>query len=330
MCDFENNNIYCYPNSMEENDYLNINFRLWREMGLNVFPFKSLLKKLITPRLWFKDYVVLNFFENTVLGRFAGLRLLRAVVFLLLARLLVRKIIWVRHNYIPHSLNGVNIHYFNCISFLLNKLSHEIVVHRPVKDFLMSHVVPHPLYLNFNSDQHDNNLDEDKDKEFLYFGQVRENKGLCQLLECWPTDTKLTMLGACNDSVLENRIRGIISFRNLNVIWDNIFVSKGLLDEAIYKADCIVIPHVDKSMIVTGAAFHAMSLGANLVINESDFSNWMITVYPFSSSYNYSNLTEIIHNVNLLKKSDVMVHAKNVNSDDKVKRAWKSVFLSTS
>jgi hypothetical protein len=317
-------NIYCYPNSLKENDYLKINVSLWLEMGLSVFQLNSMFHKLMDPRTWSKDYVILNFFENSVLGRFSILKLLRGIAFLLLARLLVRKVIWIRHNYTPHSLNGVNIRYFSCICFFLNKLSHEVVVHRPVKDFSVSHVIPHPLYLNFNSEQDDNCLF--KNKEFLYFGQVRENKGLCQLLEHWPVNIKLTMIGACNDSCLESRIRDIISFRGLNVVWSNKFVSKKRLDEAIYKADCIVIPHVDKSMIVTGAAFHAMSLGANLLINESEFSDWMTEIYPFSSSYNVSNLKESLYNVKLLEKSDVIAHAKVINGDDKVIKAWGSVF----
>ncbi len=324
MHNAEGDNIYCYPNSLKENDYLKINSRLWIEMGLNVFKFKLMLYKLIAPRSWSRDYVVLNFFEDSIQGRYPALKLLRGISFLLLARLLVRKIIWVRHNYTSHSMNRMNVRYFNCICFFLNKLSHEFVVHRPVEGFPVTHVVPHPLYLNFNKEKNSNFVD--KGKEFLYFGQVREYKGLCQLLECWPVNTKLTMMGACKDSFLEGRIRDIIRFRNLNVIWSNKFVSKKRLDEAIYKADCIVIPHVGKSMIVTGAAFHAMSLGANLLINKSEFSDWMAEIYPFSTSYNVLNLKDRLHNLKLLDKSEVITKAKLVNGDDQVKLAWKSVF----
>lgn len=324
----ESNNVYCYPNSLEGNDYLKTNFRLWKEMGLNVKRFQSVLGKLFTPTKWSNDLLVLNFYENSVLGRFPVLRLFRGFLFLLLARLVVKKVVWVRHNYVPHSLNGVKISYFNCMCFLLNKLSHKIVVHRPVTGIDFTHVVPHPLFTYSHAEKNQSSPDSLGNIGFLCFGQVRENKGLCQLLECWPTAKQLTIMGACNDNKLEVEIRKIISNRRLSVNWDNMFVSTVCLNNAISQADCIIIPHLDKSMIVTCVTFHAMSLGTNILSNESEFSDWSSQLYPFSTSFNYKNLATKIKNLELLSKHEVLASASDNNSDIKVIEAWASVFYS--
>jgi beta-1,4-mannosyltransferase len=322
----ESNNIYCYPNSLDGNDYLKMNIRLWKEMGLNIKRFQSVLGKLFTPQKWTNDFLVLNFYENSVLGRFPVLRLFRGFLFLLLARLVVKKVIWVRHNYVPHSLNGVKIGYFNSMCFLLKKLSHETVVHRPAKGIDFTRVVPHPLFTYSHVENNESDYNTSEGVGFLCFGQVRENKGMCQLLGCWPLDIKLTIIGACNDNGLEVKIREIIRKRQLNVKWNNMFVSTVSLNDAISQADCIVIPHLDKSMIVTSATFHAMSLGTNILSNESEFSDWSSELYPFSTSFNYKNLSKKIKNLELFSKLEVMAYARDNNSDIKVKEAWASVF----
>jgi beta-1,4-mannosyltransferase len=325
--EIEVGNVYCYPNAMDDNDYLKINIRLWQELGLNIRSFNSILKKTFTPYLWGKDYLILNFFENSVLGRSPFFRLVRAVSFLLFARCVVKKIIWVRHNYGPHNTCGVDIRWYKYICFFLDNISHEIVAHKEVSTINVTHVIPHPLYFPTDNVPLMTISKRSLAREFLYFGQVRKYKGLSSLLIRWPTNVQLVMLGSCNDIVLEEEIRSIINQRNLNVVWRNEFISKELLDDAILKADCVIIPHVDKSMIVTGSAFHAMSLGANLLINESEFSDWATKLYPFASSYNSSTLNEHVNNTEFVKKHDVLISAIKNNGDEIVKQAWKSVFI---
>jgi hypothetical protein len=69
-----------------------------------------------------------------------------------------------------------------------------------------------------------------------------------------------------------------------------------------------------------------MSLGTNILSNESEFSDWSSELYPFSTSFNYKNLATKIKNLELLSKKEVMVSARDNNSDVKVMEAWASVF----
>lgn len=320
--------IYCYPEVMDKNEYLSLNVKIWENMGFDVQSFRDLGKKLLSPKTWRQDILVLNFFENAVTGRFPLLRLIRSSVFLCLARILVGKIVWVRHNYVPHQIGHGSTFLFHLMCNLLRLFSDQIVAHRPVEGLAVTQVVPHPLYRKsvVNGDCATNS--SCANYSFLYFGQVRRYKGLTHLLEFWPKQQPLTMLGYCDDSDLENEIRAVITRRDLAVTWTNGFVASDELDTAIQHADFVIIPHVDKSMIVTGAAFHAMSLGANILVNQSDFSDWAAKVYPFSFQYNTELLTKNIMELQPLDKTTVIRFSNEINGDDAVAHAWARVFLS--
>lgn len=325
----KNETIYCYPPKMEMNEYFSLNSAVWEKMGFSVTSFRKITSKILKPFSWNRDLLILNFFENLVVQDKRLIKLGVAVLYLLFAKIVVRKIIWVRHNYKPHDMKPGSEWYYDVICKIMYHLANEIVAHREVDGLNITKVVPHPLYRKINMD--DEGQDDENNKKdyvFLYFGLVRAYKGLPSLLSVWPQDKKLTMLGYCQDIDLTNEINSIIYNRKILVSWENSYIEASELDSAILNSDYVVIPHVDNSMIVTGAIFHAMSLGANVLVNKSDFSAWATNEYPFVHEYNNDELQAILCSLNVPNKKDVLNIANQKNSDKKISDAWNAVFNS--
>lgn len=321
-----NEKIFCYPPLLQHNDYLKQNIKTWESLGYVVLPWTELLKKIMNIKGWRRDILVLNFYENIINGRFPVFRLFLAVFFLILSKLLTRKIVWVRHNFIPHEFDKKKSVMFEFFVRFIGLISCCTVTHRPTESIKADYIIPHPLYDHVITCD---NQGENSEIRFLYFGQVRKYKGLVELLTNWPKVSSLLMLGYCSDSKLESDIRDIIKNRNLDVHWENGFVPKKDLDTTISLSQFVIIPHVDNSMVVTGALFHAMSLGANLLIKDGEFGRWAEEEYPFIHIYDDNSLELKLKMLSSVPKSEVIEFAKKNNGFDKQLYNWRKVFSLT-
>ncbi|MBO1273686.1 hypothetical protein J3L11_18835, partial [Shewanella sp. 4t3-1-2LB] len=275
------------------------------------------------------DIVILNFFENCILKKWPILHLTKAFFILVLLKVVVRKIIWIRHNYYPHDYKKEeHSTYYGVICDLLYRFSTDILAHRPVPELGIMEYVPHPQYYCYSnscdSTKHNTQL------SFLYFGQVKSYKGLTQLLNAWPSDYHLRMLGKSDSELLTLEIKKIISDRNLNVTWENAFVEKKVLNDIILQSDYVIIPHIDDSMIVTGAAYHAISLGCNVILNESNFAKWFKSEYPFASNYDRTSLMQTLSKCVKTNRKDILDFVANKNGDIVLMSSWEYFFNKTS
>ncbi|KXI28501.1 glycosyltransferase family protein [Paraglaciecola hydrolytica] len=194
------NTIWCYPNKNELNRYIESNERVWKKAGYQV-EFTDLLlsdiaRQLFSPR---KNVIILNWFEDRVsYSATPTIEFVKSLIILLTVKLKFRRIIWVRHNFCPHNIKSEK--FFRWISILLNKLSHRIVTHRPVKQF-KSTVIPHPLYSVSKT-----SICVEKDVEYIYFGTIKKYKGIEQLLSAWPSNKKIVIAGKCDDENLNKSL----------------------------------------------------------------------------------------------------------------------------
>ncbi|WP_132927461.1 hypothetical protein [Sodalis ligni] len=178
--------------------------------------------------------------------------------------------------------------------------------------------IPHPLYNLFQSPQ----IEPYRSKEFVYFGHINRYKGLVELLTVWPAGIKIEIHGKCSDPKLLAEIIDIISSRKLQVTTDFSFISEEQLKELLIQTKYIVLPHAADSMIVSGAFYHSISYGANILIKKSKFGNEVASRHNFCTTFDYDNLASVLTEQKYIPANNVLNEAINNYGFDVFKRSW--------
>ena len=311
--------IYCYPFTDVGNSYINKTIRIWQSMGHVV---KACPDGLITdwrlPRA--HKTIVLNWYEDWMLRskRPAWLNLLWSLALLSMFSLSARNIIWIRHNYQSHDTQGRSITR-RVLIFFLTRVASSVVTHRPVKD-IASIVVPHPLVINPA-----NLSTAERDIDFLWFGMVREYKRLDALLSDWPADRKLLLLGKASDKSLSKRLLKIIDDRQLKAEWQDRFIPDDELNHYLSRTKFVVLSHDDQSIIVSGAFYHAIASGANVVVRKSEFGSFAANQHHYVHLVDLSPMNTELDHLNYVPASTVKRDATIHYGDVECCTAWAKV-----
>lgn len=308
--------VVCYPFDSKKNKYLEINKGIWEELGFDVIPYSDLNLRLFFDRK--NTVTVVNWLEDSIVSRGKGTvkanRFIKKIILLAFFRILSKKLIWVRHNYKPHNLKKENSMFsFSVFCKIFSFFSDEKITHSYFDEGWR--VIDHPLYPALN----DSRLKEKRD--FFIFGLVKEYKGIDVLLEYWPKDISLTIAGLCVDSKLENKIENIIIERELDVVWDNKFIEDDELEVYLKSSKVVVLPHNDKSMIVSGAFYHAASNGCSILMKKTPFFDYIKSWFSNAESFEYEGLEEACNKV-------LAKHNRSDVENSISKRCSKSVLLS--
>ena len=312
--------IYCYPYTDVGNTYINKNVELWRSLGCVV--------RRAPGDLWrdrglarARKTVVLNWYEDWMLGgaRPRWISLMIALALLALIRLASPNVVWVRHNFKPHDLAVP--HWTNrVLAWALSKVARAVVTHRPVAG-LASVVVPHSLVQDGAG-----SAGRERDIEFLCFGVVRRYKALDVLLRAWPQDRPLLILGKSNDAALSAELLAIIAERGLRVRWENRFIPDDELNDALLRTRYVVLAHEDKSMIVSGAFYHAIACGANVLIREGEFARYNAGIHSFVDTFNMQTLAQKMLELPYVAPDAVVREAQRSYGDDVCRQSWARLF----
>lgn len=263
--------VYYYPFEMPSNKYVNNMKKIISNMhAVKEFPSPRFFYKIIFKKD--RDVLFLNWVEDFSL-RNNIFYFVFWLFYMLLARILFKKIIWVKHNFVPHDKSKFFQFKFMC--WILNTICDVKICHKPMPGYTY---LPHPKY-----DSNNDFLKKERDIEYLFFGVIKPYKGLVSLLKSWSVGTSLHIRGSCNDEVLEHEIRHIILTRRLNVNFINKYITDEELDDLLYRAKFVLIPHMDEKMIVSGTFYHAASCGANIVVTNSSFGDYLKENFKFVS-----------------------------------------------
>lgn len=280
---------YVYPRGDHDNLYLERNTQVWKLCGFEV---RTLPKKVRWELFTGRDerILILNWFEDRIgYSKFAILETMKCLLYIAFFKVYFKKIVWVRHNFKPHSMQKK--WYFNLFLKILGKVSDIVVTHRHV-DKIDSSVVPHPTY-EFPEEYIKS--ESERDIEFLCFGKIKKYKNIANLLRQWPEERRLQIVGSCDTPEIKKEILGIIADRNLDVALEDRFVSYDELCQTIGKSKYVILPHQSETMIVSGALYHAVSGGANVVFTDREISEYFKNqlgngVYDFEEVMNSSRL----------------------------------------
>lgn len=309
--------IYCYP--IKANAYIAKSINLWQSMGYNVRScWKDLWRDRRAPRR--DKIVILNWYEDWMFqsSRPKVLSLVWACALVLYFRVASSGIIWVRHNFKSHVAGRVSIPHRILIA-LLKATARRTVTHRPVAQF-GSVVIPHPLVV---LPEH---VAPERDIEFLWFGMVRRYKALDQLLQIWPAERRLLILGRSDEAQLTAELQAIIASRKLNVDWQDRYIPDDELNEVLSRTKYVVMSHEDQSMIVSGVFYHAIAQGANILIRDSEFARATSAMHDFVHVYEDVTLADAMVQLQHTPPQRVVAAARQAYGDEPCRSAWETLF----
>lgn len=311
--------LYFYPKETRSNLYLQSCRRVWESLGFKVSTLPTNLGALLSLLSHRRDVVVLNWIEDR-LGHVENQlsAFIKTTVLVLLCRIAFKRVIWVRHNLKPH--NQHSDFFYQKLLTLLARVADQTVTHRPVTQ-VKSSFLPHPLY------PVDSYSGLTRDQDFICFGAVKPYKGIDNLLRAWPQGLTLHIMGPTSDDNYARYIESIIEERELNAHWVNEFVDYGLLSQSIARSRFAIIPHLDKAMIVSGAFFHAASLGVNVLVREGELYSEYLSQFSFVTPFNDQNLSEVLRGCVSKAKSReaILVEVDEHLSDQVVAKAWSEL-----
>lgn len=310
--------VYISPLSNPDNRFTDLHDQQLRAFGLQTFSLRpALISHWKTAR---RDKVaVLHWYEDRVANSDSPLfELTRSLLVLVLLRLRMGRIVWFRHNARPHR-PVTRPRLQRALEWALAASSHLTVTMRPVAH-LESLVVPHPVYPIGPSCEH-----VDRDIDFLYFGRIRRNKGVVELLREWPVSRRMVMFGEVADPQLLAELEGVIVDRRLDVEWTKESPTNEVLDALLSRAKYVIVPHYEDTMYVSGAFYHAASAGANVLVAEGAFAQY-VSGFDFVQKYRRGQIQAALGALSYVSPARVRGQIADANGTGEAKRAWLAVF----
>lgn len=317
-------NIIVYPSDSGRNPYISIHKNVWSNLGYKVLGVKEFYRVMLKRR---ENIFVVNWLEDKVVDNKVSslMAFILSLAIFLLFRIICHRVIYVRHNYRPHQADTrETIILYNILVSILHRLSDKRVNH--LKNFddksgRRYEYLPHPLYVkrvNFLED-------EKRDIEYLMFGEIQRYKGVSELLDVWPSQKKLYIIGRANSKDLQLEIEAKIRDRNLSVVWRNEFVSDDELERTLLKTKFVILSHLDDSMIVSGSFFYAISFGANVIGLDNEFLRCQSHRFPFVNYVNGESVFEEIDGIQYVSSKVVFESADLFFGLDVISSYWKHI-----
>lgn len=274
-----------FQNALENN--FNIINQQANNRGVLEF-FKYLLKA---------DIYLLNWIEDLPLYNFGKLQTFFFIIFLLLVKILNKKIVWVLHNKYSH-FTKKNF-WTDFMYQILVRYSDFILTHSKdgisfVKDNYPEqaqkvHYFNHPM----REEPVKNEKISVKEFDFLIWGTIQPYKGVLEFLNFINNsekakNLKILIAGKCFNKDYKKKIFSVLSE---NVTFKNEFFSLEEIKNMAQNANFILFTHKTVSVLSSGALMDAISMGVRIIgPNNGSFRD--LSSLSFVS--NYKNYEDII------------------------------------
>ncbi|ENZ4855050.1 hypothetical protein ACSGEN_01555 [Klebsiella pneumoniae] len=240
--------------------------------GLNL---KGTMQEILKFNFSKKDVLVLNWIESDIIGKTGRVSLTgisKILLKILIFKLKFKKIIFVRHNIYPHKANKENSNKATKLVDKLEGLFDHKVVHSPVYTKDGYEYIPHPLY-TYPLVIDNKNLVECDNNKFIIFGRILEYKKFEVIIESFPAEQELLIVGHCEDYGYLDKIKALIREKK------NITIFPSYLDdkeakELINSTGGLIISHADEDMIVSGSFFYGLTIGVKMYAVSTPFLKW--------------------------------------------------------
>lgn len=315
------------PSNQLSNKYYDNLAKIIENSGLQVSPASELWNSSFfqKPR---KQIVIVSWIEDRV-ARPKYLQSAHEFLLTLLKitqiKLLGHKLVWIKHNYQPHAMA-----YSVFIAPILHKIL--LLVLSFFSDLKLSHsqsfcsknvefnYLPHPRYENTK-------LTSEKNVDFLVFGRLMRYKGITELIEHWPINLKLKIVGKPENPELQSEIESGIKRRNLLVDFEPHFISDIELDSLLSKTKCVICANIEDSMIASGVVVHALSAGCFVLARHSQFVDELINNGLAVSTFKQmSEISEIIPRLDFSRMDSQYQLFSNLHSNSSASQLMTKLF----
>jgi beta-1,4-mannosyltransferase len=318
----------------DQNQYIENIYNIIKSIGsVELTKVKHIVPGLITSGVNHYDISIVHWLENWLVNDVNDKRLtlrssMRFLLRLFVLKIISKKLIYVRHNVYPHSLNGRDAKIAEWLTDLACKISDVCVVHSGHLGKNYTYI-PHPLY------RFENQIDvneADKIKRFVVFGRIVEYKAIDKLLNAW-SNVPLLIAGSVGSKPYAEQLVTIKANRQLtNVDIDARFLSNEEAQSIVSNSRGLVLAHCEDDMIVSGSFFFAASLGVPVYAVKTPFLSWLKSESNYKGLHIYDNLPEMVTALGSgkLEESDVSqvsLEAKNLFGDQVIKQAFEKILL---
>ncbi|GAC32253.1 glycosyltransferase family protein [Paraglaciecola polaris] len=322
-------NLYIYP-TRSKNKFLELNKDALRSLD---FPVKKIDHSFVFDLLRFKkdSIVVLNWVEDRVYGRSYKTvcqYFFKMVALIIFAKLFAKKVIWVRHNFQPHNGSKTNYRY----KFLCGLYKVMGIKATSLEAYCSKPSLLHPLYKKDATLIADINkpllIDEKRDYLVAFFGTVKPYKNLHDVLDTWPKDIPLKIAGRCSDADYNSLLQEKVGRRGLQVQWLNKFLHNDELDDLLKKTQFVLLPHADSTVISSGAFYHAIGQGCNIIASDTKFGRAKASQHQFVTIFDPAVTSRKYLNAIYVDRTQVMREALACYGEKQVSAAWANVLTS--
>jgi len=264
--------------------------------------FSKILKKFgkvesvsYSPSVWFTkkvDFAIINWPEDAFVAPKTGNPCLTGIAKtftkLLILKFRAKKIIYVQHNYYPHSTKDKWAPLIKWLISIYRQLADQCWVHSGITTIPNSYYIPHPAY---SSQEIQNNELKALSKDtYVVFGRVLRYKKIDILLNSLPKNIKLVI---CGDTPDNHYLDELIKLATPNVT----IYTKPLNDNEaaflIKNSMGVIVCHSSNDMIASGSIVFALSAKSRVFALKTEFTTWLKNSLPDNVIYDYTTISEL-------------------------------------
>jgi beta-1,4-mannosyltransferase len=289
--------------------------------------------KLLQVGVYHYDVAIVHWLENWLVNDKDDKRLtlrssIRFLIRLFVLKLIAKKVIYVRHNVYPHSLNHRDGRLAKWLTDFACILADICVAHSGHLNKSYTYI-PHPLYKFKKNMAADVQVAK---TSFVIFGRIIEYKAIDKLLEVWGK-VPLLITGSVGSKEYVSKLLSIKAERSLeSVDIDARFLSNEEAQDIVSQSAGLILAHCEDDMIVSGSFFFAASLGVSVYAVKSPFLSWLKAQFNYSGLFIFDSLPDMvnaIHSNNLASADRVKIstEAQKLFGDNVIKEAFEKLLV---
>lgn len=279
--------IKVYPEQSGENQFIeNIRRQLAHIAGAHTegvpLNHARLLLRLPYDAVNRADLTITNWLENNVCsssGKLSVLGCIKFVGLLLVFRLTSKRLIYVRHNLYPHRLK---CRYSYIAKAVVDKATSLLCERVALSEHMIDHgycYIPHPLYRLPSAFTGGEGEDSSVGNYFVIFGTISRYKRIEKVVQAWTGDRRLLVIGKVGDVDYLNELKAFSEGKNVVIRGE--LLSDTEASSIISRSWGVILPHDSEEMIVSGAFFYSVALGARTYAIRNSFYESLVRHQPF-------------------------------------------------